>query len=147
MMEQPFITPSTSEGCDMERVLVVYSWDDWISKRRFAHMKMNAVLTARYHFDQCFALAAETDEPTAQVLVDRISAAIAKYRPTVLLLHTGAALSRAPSEFVSCFQTLKGVHPDLRFGYERRNRWSTLDSLEIFEDSSDMATIESAFFG
>ena len=94
----------------MQKVLVVYSWDDATSQRRYQHHRQDPNIQA-YNFEQCFALASPGQRPEAENIFSRVSMAIDSFGPDVVLMHTGAAYHREPQELISCFIRLKEVYP------------------------------------
>src|ERR1043166_1308877 len=101
------------------KVLVLFSWNDDISERRYHLMREDRRL-ARYDFEQMFALASSDETPEASILIDRISEALDEIRPDVLLIHTGAAFHRAPEVFAATIRTIATSYSHLRLGYEHR---------------------------
>lgn len=129
----------------MQRVLVVYSWDDDISQMRYARMAAIAP-NAGIAFEQCFAVARPAATVKAAALFERIATAIEQFKPAILLIHTGAAFQSAPDQFAQCLQRLHKTYPALRLGYERRYAPPLLSELDVFDDSEPTQHAERVFF-
>ena len=102
-----------------QKVLILYSWDDSISARRLRAMQASHWV-ADIPFEHCFALKHEGEAITSNDLVERVSACIDRFQPSVFLLHTGMAFSRQTAMFLVALTRLKDKYPTLRFGYEKR---------------------------
>jgi len=129
----------------MMKVLVVYSWDDDISQRRYARMKGIASRSG-YDFDQCFAVPSPRTPPTPNGVTNMISAAVDQFQPDVLLIHTGAAYHQVPDAFSEAARRIHHKYPGLRLGFEHRPHLD-LGNLSVFETSEEMTRIEQTFFG
>jgi hypothetical protein len=129
----------------MLKVLVVYSWDDGISQRRYEHLR-RALREAPFQFEQCFALSSSEEMTRSDTISIRVSKAIDQYQPNVLLIHTGAAYQQDPQEYATAILAIHSKYSNLRLGLERR--WAAPDLLDtkLFEESDEMQGIERAFF-
>ena len=131
----------------VERVLILYSWNDDISEDRHFAMKASP-LVEHIPFEHCFALEHEGEEITAEELVQRVSSSIESFKPTVFLFHTGMAFRQRPEVFVKALPRLKERHKDLRFGYERRQGQfdHALAATGVFDHSTATRELETLFF-
>jgi hypothetical protein len=128
-------------------ILIMYSWDDDLSRRRWSWHSDREDLAA-FSLEQCFALFSEDGTVTAANVFHRATQAISDRRPTVFLFHTGAAYHRDQEEFARCAVQIKQAYPLLRLGFEHRgDETSTLSSTGVFEDSPEMSHIEHLIFG
>ena len=137
--------PPVEYSANMHRVLVVYSWDDDISQMRYERMAAIAP-KAGIAFEQCFAVARPAATVKAAALFKRIATAIDRFKPEILLIHTGAAFRSAPGEFAHCLQRVHDTYPTLWLGYERRYAPPLLAELNIFDNSAPTQHAERVFF-
>jgi hypothetical protein len=126
----------------IQRILILYSWDDQISQNRLA-AQISSPLLHDYTFEHCFALENEHEIPDITSIVERVCREIDIFKPDTLLLHTGAAFHREPEVFFKAFDLIYERYPQLRMGLERRGRFSA----PIFEESEEMKEVEELFFG
>ena len=127
-----------------ERVLILYSWDDFISKNRNRMMR-ESPLVKGISFEQCFAMEHEKESVSSDILVQRISGHIETYKPTVFLFHTGMAFQMNPAVFRDALVVLKNKYRDLPFGCERRRGrlHAALDDIHVFDSSPAVRDLES----
>lgn len=131
------------------RVLVIFSWDDDISKRRQARVRHDPRLES-YDFHQGFALPSPSKLPESNELFQEISTAIETTKPEVLLIHTGAAYDRSPQAFADALRRIRETYPILRLGYQhpashrrmRERRRIFLERPGIFEPSNEVTVVE-----
>ena len=144
--EPPEARGTLSRASRQMRVLIIYSFDDDTSKRRYAGLKQTAHLQS-YDFHQDFAWPSPDSPQDAEGLFARIRASIDIVKPAVLLTHTGVAYDSSPHAFEVCIRRIKDQYPDLRLGMERRgSKTEALERVPVFEHSDEMATIEADFF-
>lgn len=128
------------------RVLLLYSWDDDISQRRW-HIISRSPRIQDINVNQTFALLDRGEAVTPEILSERIQRAVLEHKPDVLLMHTGTAFRRQPAVFLSAFGTLRTVFPALRLGFELRPGFEELcRGSGVFEDSPEMHEIEHLLF-
>jgi len=128
------------------KVLVMYSWDDDTSKRRWEWLSKGADLQGIV-LSQCFALNSSKETVSSDRVCQRLVAAIENLHPDIVLIHTGAAYHRAPSAFAEVARTISGSYPNIRLGFERRYDDSgTLESTGVFDRSEDTINAERMLF-
>jgi hypothetical protein len=148
------------------KVLVIFSWDDDISKFRRERMQQDRRLES-YDVIQGFALTSPSAQPEANELYKSISNAIDSANADVLLIHTGAAYLASPQAFADTLIRIRKAYPTLRLGFQRpvahlrhlerrgHNKYleelilksEALERLGVFEQSDAMMVIERDFFG
>jgi hypothetical protein len=130
-----------------DRVLILYSWNDDVTERRFEAMHESPMLEGIV-FEHCLALKSEEEVINSSVLVGRVSKYIEFFEPSIFLLHTGAAFHQHREMFLNALPLLKQLHKNLRFGYERRfwERSDDLVSTGVFDDSPEIREVEELFF-
>ncbi|KAF0221544.1 MAG: hypothetical protein FD174_313 [Geobacteraceae bacterium] len=129
----------------MLKILVVFSWDDDISEKRYRRIR-RVLRGAPFLFEQCFATPSPEANTDAETIIARVSRAIETYHPDVLLIHTGAAYDRGPEEYVKAVSQIHEKYPRIRLGLERCFAEQQLVQLGLFEESSEMHSIEQAIF-
>jgi hypothetical protein len=129
-----------------QSILIVYSWDDYISHNRWNIISASP-LTQGFIVRQCFALAHEMAQTSPEDLATRLCAAVTEQTPDILLTHTGVAFRRQPDVFIAALRKVKEAFPSLRMGFEHKMGMSSIrQESGLFEDSEDMHEIETLFF-
>ncbi len=128
------------------KVLIVFSWNDFVSRNRYDIM-LESPLLKGFEIFECFAVGSPHVKTTAKKLFAHLKGQVAKKKPEIVLLNAGVAFMENPYVFIEAFQMLKKAYPKLRFGIERQSSLVHFYSgLGLFEESDDMTAIVELFF-
>lgn len=130
----------------IKKVLIVYSWNDLISKNRSTIMN-NSPLLKSYKMKHVYALNFPEERIKKEKIYNRISKEIELFSPDIILLHIGTAFYNNPYVFINIFEKFKNKFSNIRFGIEKQsNTAHYYNDIDIFEESKEMAEIETLFF-
>ena len=127
-------------------ILIMYSWDDFISQRRYRIIS-ESPLMRQFNVRQCFALDYDGDTTSESELTQRLDIAFKKWLPEIFLMHTGVAFKRNHEIFLSALAMIHSKYPTVRLGFEPRP--DSVDVCErsgLFEKSVEMEEIIDLFF-
>lgn len=144
------------------RVLILESVDDALTRRRSKHLSESPILQG-YIVEHCYAVEiSEQDrkKPTPVMMEDvisrplksedlliRIEEKIRSFQPNFLLLHTGFVFHANLQTFIEVLRNLKTKYPNIKLGYQGRSEFENRFFEEgIFDQSSEIKKLENLFF-
>jgi|WetSurMetagenome_2_1015567.scaffolds.fasta_scaffold00367_19 hypothetical protein len=132
------------------KVLILNSVDDGLTMQRKMRMDESPILS-KYLINHSYAIELTDKQKMLSMetmmsqikkgqldevdMFNRLKKAIIKYKPDVLVVHTGFVFSSFPSEITSVLDRLKFEFPDLKIGMQRmRNLYDSEQVADIIDD-------------